>query len=121
MANCQWYKVNGEIVDGKFSLTLNTELLYKLGQYFTTVAFGFHQIEIEREDIPKTASLNWIPNTIYGECISVWRTIQIHFKGNLYITYYVDLTKKVFIVYHDFNVDHLLIRTTKFERGNSVD
>lgn len=52
-------KLNQKTVDDKYPLPNITEILDKLGRatYFTTLdlASGFHQIEIEVEDIPKTA------------------------------------------------------------------
>lgn len=52
-------KLNEKTVDDKYPLPNITDLLDKLGkcQYFTTLdlASGFHQIEMEERDIPKTA------------------------------------------------------------------
>lgn len=52
-------KLNEQTVDDKYPLPNITEILDKLGRcnYFTTLdlASGFHQIEVETKDIPKTA------------------------------------------------------------------
>lgn len=52
-------KLNEKTIDDKYPLPNITDLLDKLGkcQYFTTLdlASGFHQIEMERDDIQKTA------------------------------------------------------------------
>lgn len=52
-------KLNQKTIDDKFPLPNITDILDKLGkaQYFTTLdlANGFHQIEMHKDDIPKTA------------------------------------------------------------------
>jgi len=52
-------KLNEKTIDDRYPLPLITDLLDKLGKcnYFTTLdlASGFHQIEIDPTDIPKTA------------------------------------------------------------------
>lgn len=52
-------KLNEKTIDDKYPLPNITEILDKLGRanYFTTLdlASGFHQIEIDKQDIPKTA------------------------------------------------------------------
>lgn len=52
-------KLNEQTIDDRYPLPNITEILDKLGKcmYFTTLdlASGFHQIEVKKEDIPKTA------------------------------------------------------------------
>lgn len=52
-------KLNEKTVNDKYPLPNITEILDKLGksQYFTTLdlASGYHQIEMDKDDMPKTA------------------------------------------------------------------
>ena len=65
-------KLNDKSILDKFPLPNITDILDKLGksQYFSTLdlATGFHQIEMELSDIPKTAFLTDTGHYEFKKC-----------------------------------------------------